>query len=113
MNARQVAFDAEELVSPETFALIQRYYWVSAYRNGDEPFWWDWVFSLTQPRQVPNKSMEWRRPTYQEACTREWWFRNDREHWDRCITDYGGRLRSYCEQQPLPSAYTRDEKESP
>ena len=101
-TGRVLTVEADDLVSPETFARIQQHYWISAWKNErNKPFWWDWVFSLSEPRPVPNPNMTWRRPTYEEAVEREWWFRNDRDHWDRCISEYGGRLRRYCQPESV------------
>lgn len=63
-----LTFDAlPELPDERAFQFASEHYWVVAFKDGHRPAHaGDWLFSPGRPSDVPNGSMAWRRPTYQE-----------------------------------------------
>lgn len=60
----------------ERYEVVRGLYVVVAY-DDDSPFFWNWLLWPEQrwgdrmPRQVANRAMRWRRPTYEEAVARQ------------------------------------------
>lgn len=89
-----MAVEARNLVSEKAFAYIATHYWVCAFER-EQVSWFNWAFSVSEPKPVPNPQMFWRRPTYAEAVRREEMFRDDPEHFRRCMEDYENHYGQY------------------
>lgn len=87
-----------ELMTAERFEKVRSLYVVLPTGRGDL-FWWNWLlwpesrWGDTMPRQVPNRSMQWRRPTYEEAVERQQAF-EERDDWTRLHAQYQQGWRS-------------------
>lgn len=54
----------------EQYERIKSHYWVLTYRNENASVF-SWLFTQRIPMPVPNQSMYWRRPTYEETVKRQ------------------------------------------
>lgn len=80
------------MMTHERYESVREHYWVLSFANEKAaPF--DWVFSVHEPQPVPNPTMSWRRPTYEETLDRQHTYEADTQHFDKCA---GNRdLRKY------------------
>lgn len=87
-----------ELMAAERFEVVRSLYVVLPTSRGDL-YWWNWLlwpesrWGDTMPRQVPNRSMRWRRPTYEETIARQQAF-EERDDWLRLHTKHQQAWRS-------------------
>lgn len=96
-----------ELMTAERFEAVRSLYVVLPLGDGGL-FWWNWLlwpesrWGDVMPRQVPNLSMRWRRPTYEEAVARQEAF-EERDDWLRIHErDVTGGLRRWRERYGRP-----------
>jgi hypothetical protein len=93
--------DSRNIVSEEAWGYIVAHYWVLAYAH-EEPYWFGWCFSVSEPMPVPNESMFWRRPTYAEAVRREQMFLDDPAGFRHCMDDYESNQGRYPHPRDAP-----------
>jgi hypothetical protein len=93
-----LVWEADATMTPERFAKVRSLYVVLAFK-GEGPYFWDWMlwpesrFGETMPRPVPNQQMVWRRPTVEEANTRQIAFET-RSDWPKRVKQWGSMLRT-------------------
>lgn len=75
------------------FSNLRRSYWVLAFK-GETASFWKWHFGVGDPPPpVPNRSMEWRRPTYEEAVERQQRFEDDPPKFNGLCQEWSDRNR--------------------
>lgn len=71
----------KQLLSYHVQYIMEYCYWVPAWRDEHKsPDPWSWLFSpYKTPRQMVNRNMYWRRPTYEETLARQKAYSEDPE----------------------------------
>lgn len=80
---------------------IKDLYWILTYISDWEveenkySDWMNWVICTHTPRQPPNKSMNWRRPTFDEFIIRQLAYIDDPEYFIKRCEESSKNLKCY------------------
>ena len=86
--ANSMILEEEMGLSLEAFYKIRDHYWVLDFVHASAPArWMDWRFGLNKPRPVMNPTMQWRRPTYEEANLRQEAYEQDPVMFEKLCKD--------------------------